>query len=172
MVVPSHGGEPDDFSPAADPVAFRQALGTYATGVTIVTVPSSDGPVGITANSFASVSLDPPLVLWSPARSSRRFAYFSDAPHFAIHVLGAEHRPVCEAFTRSRSAFDAVDWSEGPHGVPLINGMAARLECSLEAAYDAGDHLIIIGRVARAQSRRTAPLVFHGGAYGTVTDQT
>lgn len=102
-----------DFDPSEDERAFRTALGAYATGVTIVTVPSDDGPIGITANSFASVSLDPPLVLWSPAKGSKRFPYFSGAPHFAIHVLDAHQQDICNRFTKDMQAFDGLDMETG-----------------------------------------------------------
>lgn len=154
------------FSPEDDSLAFRRALGSFATGVTIVTARGPDGPVGITANSFASVSLDPPLVLWSPAKASRRFGYFAEARHYAIHVLGAEDEAICEGFSRAHSAFDTLDWSENAHGVPLIHGVAARFECSLEASHDAGDHVILVGRVTRATHDPQVPLVFHAGRMG------
>ncbi|WP_208351006.1 flavin reductase family protein [Pseudaestuariivita rosea] len=158
------------FQPDADQRAFRDALGRFATGVTIVTVPSGDGPIGITANSFASVSLDPPLVLWSPAKSSRRFKYFETAPHFAIHVLGQEQQPICGGFAKSLSAFDGLQVTQNEHNVPLIGGCLARFECQLETTHDAGDHLIILGRVTRAALRDGAPLVFSGGEYGCFTN--
>ena len=126
------------FDPKDDQRAFRTALGAYATGITIVTVPSPDGPIGITANSFASVSLDPPLVLWSPAKSSNRFAYFSGAPHFAIHVLDAHQQNICDGFAKDWSAFEGLDWDVDENKVPLIKGCLARFECQLEAEHDAG----------------------------------
>ncbi|MBU2993073.1 flavin reductase family protein [Octadecabacter sp. 1_MG-2023] len=153
------------FDPVQDQRAFRTALGAYATGVTVVTVPSADGPIGITANSFASVSLDPPLVLWSPAKGSKRFDYFSGAPHFAIHVLDSHQQECCNDFTKDRSAFSTLDWETGDHDVPLINGCLARFECTLEAEHDAGDHVILIGRVTRAQSRDGLPLLFQAGRF-------
>lgn len=153
------------FDPALDQDAFRSALGSYATGVTVVTVPSEDGPIGITANSFASVSLNPPLVLWSPAKESNRFKYFSGAPHFAIHVLDGHQQDVCNAFTKDRHACDRFDWEAGANGVPLINGCLARFECTLEAEHDAGDHTIIIGRVTAASYRAGLPLLFHAGRF-------
>lgn len=149
---------------------FRDALGQFATGVTVVTCASKDGPIGITANSFASVSLDPPLVLWSPARASRRFPYFEAARHFAIHILGEEQAAVCRAFVRDGAAFGAVDWTEGAEGVPLIDGCLARFECRREAVHEGGDHLIVVGRVTRAAYRKGAPLVFCSGCYGRFTD--
>ncbi len=153
------------FDPAQDARAFRDALGAYATGVTVVTVPSADGPIGITANSFASVSLDPPLVLWSPAKSSKRFNYFTGAKHFAIHVLDAHQKQLCDGFTKNKSAFDGLDVSMNEHNVPLIEGCLARFECSLHAEHDAGDHTIMIGKVTRAQSRDGMPLLFQSGRF-------
>lgn len=153
------------FDPLTDQRAFRDALGAYATGVTVVTVPSQDGPIGITANSFASVSLDPPLVLWSPAKSSKRFNYFSGAPHFAIHVLDAHQADVCNGFTKDKSAFDGLDWVTGDHGVPHIRGCLARFECTLDAEHDAGDHTIILGRVTGASVRDGLPLMFQAGRF-------
>lgn len=146
--------------------AFRDALGRYATGVTVVTTQSAIGPLGITANSFASVSLDPPLVLWSPARASRRFRAFAEAEDFAIHVLGAEQESLCRRFSRDGTAFGGLDWQEGVGRTPLIAGCLARFECRTEARHDGGDHLIVVARVTRASWRDGAPLVFSAGAYG------
>ena len=123
----------NSFDPTQDARAFRDALGAYATGVTVVTVPSEDGPIGITANSFASVSLDPPLVLWSPAKSSKRFKYFKGTNHFAIHVLDGHQQQLCNSFTKDKSAFDGLDIVEGENSVPLIEGCLARFECTLHA---------------------------------------
>lgn len=153
------------FDPKDDPRKFRDALGSFATGVTVITVPSEDGPVGIVANSFASVSLDPPLVLWSPAKSSKRFKIFSGAPHFAIHVLDAHQQDLCNGFVKDKSAFDGLDWVTGAHDVPHIRGCLARFECSLEAEHDAGDHTIIVGRVNGAAVRDGIPLMFQAGRF-------
>ncbi len=153
------------FDPTTDQRAFRDALGAYATGVTVVTTSSDDGPIGITANSFASVSLDPPLVLWSPAKSSKRFNYFTGKTHFAIHVLDVHQHDLCNGFTRDKSAFEGLDWEASKNGVPLINGCLARFECELHAEHDAGDHTIIIGRVTGAQARDGLPLLFQAGRF-------
>jgi flavin reductase (DIM6/NTAB) family NADH-FMN oxidoreductase RutF len=153
------------FDPTQDSRAFRDALGAFATGVTVVTTPSADGPVGITASSFASVSLDPPLVLWSPAKASRRFGYFHTARHYAIHVLDGHQQTVCNGFTRDMHAFDGLDWSEDANGVPQIDGCLARFDCTQEAAHDAGDHVIIVGRVTHAAFRTGLPLLFQGGRF-------
>lgn len=157
----------DSFDPGDDPRAFRSALGSFATGVAVVTARDEAGaPVGITANSFASVSLDPPLVLWSPARASRRFGLFTEARAFAIHVLAHDQQAVCDAFVRAARGFGQVHWDEGPQGLPLIEGCLSRLICAREAVVDAGDHAIVLGRVREAQRRDGAPLVFQGGRYG------
>ncbi len=155
-----------DFDPAGDPLAFRHALGAYGTGVTVVTTQTTEGPVGITANSFASVSLDPPLVLWSPAKSSRRFNIFRHALHFSIHVLGADQRDVAAAFTRPTGGFDDLPWEPSATGTPVIPGALARFDCTLHAAHDGGDHEIIIGRVTAVSHAEGAPLIFQGGHYG------
>lgn len=135
--------------------AFRDALGAFATGVTVITTDGPEGPVGITANSFASLSLDPPLVLWSPARASRRFAIFAGAERFAIHVLGADGTEVARHFTRTG------DLPEGGLGAVL-----ARFDCARHAVHEGGDHALIVGRVLRAWHAPGAPLVFHAGRFG------
>lgn len=158
------------FDPSADARALRTALGSYATGVTVVTCQTADGPLGIAANSFASVSLDPPLVLWSPAKSSSRYTAFVEATHFAIHVLGADHMEICRGFARDGRAFDALSWAPGEEGVPLLDTFLARFECRREAVHDAGDHSIIVARVSRVTTTTgDAPLVFQGGRYGEFT---
>ncbi|MCR8549395.1 flavin reductase family protein [Salipiger sp. P9] len=157
----------ESFDPAAaDPRAFRDALGRFVTGVTIVTCNTPDGPLGITANSFASVSLDPPLVLWSPAKRSQRYPFFVAAAHFAIHVLRADQAPLCQAFARSGESFDAARWQPNAEGVPLIDGCLARFDCEKLAEHDGGDHTILIGRVRRVDTLPGEPLIFSGGRYG------
>ena len=157
------------FVPGPDTArAFRDALGRFATGVTVVTC-EADGPLGITANSFASVSLDPPLVLWSPARVSRRFDAFAGAEHFAVHVLGAEQAALCEGFSAAGDAFPDGAPERNAEGVPVIDGCLARFECRTHARHDGGDHEIVVGAVLRASSREGAPLVFAAGSYGRFT---
>lgn len=159
----------DSFVPSPDTArAFRDALGRYATGVTIVTAP---GPVGITANSFASVSLDPPLVLWAPAKASKRCpAFTTECARFAIHVMGADQYDLCQPFVRDGRAFDGLDWTEGALGVPLIEGCLARFECEKTALHDGGDHVIVVARVVQAEMRDGEPLLFVGGRYGRFTE--
>ena len=150
--------------------AFRDALGCFATGVTIVTCKTEDGPMAIAANSFSSLSLDPALVLWSPAKSSRRFPAFEAADHYAIHVLKDDQSALCQTFARDGTAFDGVAWTTGANGVPLIDDCLARFECTRHAIHDGGDHVIIVGEVTRAQTNEGAPLVFSKGSYGRFTD--
>lgn len=156
------------FTPGPETVRdFREALGRFATGVTVVTCGSPEGPLGITANSFASVSLDPPLVLWSPARASRRFAAFEAAERFAVHVLGADQTAICRAFVNDGlGAFRTVRWSPGAGDVPRIDGCLARFDCARHASHDGGDHAIIVGRVLHCEVAEGAPLVFSQGVYG------
>ena len=151
---------------ALTPRAFRDALGRYTTGVCVVTTQSDDGPVGITANSFASVSLDPPLVLWSPARTSLRFPAFANAQHFAIHVLGHDQREICERFASGGGSFEGLTLGQTTGGAPELPGCLAVFDCTLSATHDGGDHLVIVGEVTDAQIRDGAPLVFLGGQYG------
>ncbi|MXQ06806.1 flavin reductase [Alphaproteobacteria bacterium GH1-50] len=158
------------FTPGPDTARdFRDALGQFATGVTIVTCLSEAGPLGITANSFASVSLDPPLVLWSPARASKRFSAFEAAEHYAIHIIGEDQIDVCGHFVKNGTDFDGLDWHEGAHGVPLLDGCLARFECTRHAIHDGGDHAIIVGRVTAAAIGQGNPLLFAKGAYGRFT---
>lgn len=150
---------------------FRDALGRFATGVTVVTCPTPAGPLGITANSFASLSLDPPLVLWSPARASRRYQPFADAPHYAIHILGADQQALCDRFANDGLNFDGLDLDDSADGVPLLPGCLARFECRRHAIHAGGDHAIIVGLVTRAEVADGEPLLFSGGRYGGFDDR-
>ena len=145
---------------------YRNALGTFTTGVTVVTATTPKGPIGMTVNSFTSVSLDPPLVLWSPAKSSSRHPAFTAADHFAIHVLSAEQDRLSARFTRGGLGFDELEWSENSEGVPVIPGTLARFECRLTSMHDAGDHTLLIGLVLRAAHREGDPLCFSRGMFG------
>ncbi len=159
-----------DFDPACDPLAFRRALGRFATGVTVVTLAGPEGPLGITANSFAALSLDPPLVLWSPAKRSGRHRAFTASPHFAIHILSAGQQAVCDHFVRHAEGFGAFPHGLNPEGVPILSGCAAVFECRLEAVHDGGDHTIVVGRVRRARSQPGATLIFSHGQFGIAED--
>ncbi|WP_343079453.1 flavin reductase family protein [Ostreiculturibacter nitratireducens] len=151
--------------------ALREALGRYATGVTIVTAQSPEGPVGMTANSFTSVSLDPPLVLWCPARSSGRFPAFAAASHYAIHVLAADQLDLCRRFAREGRDFAGLGDKVTPEGAPALPGCLARFDCAAHAAHEGGDHAILVGQVLRAEMRAGDPLIFWGGRYGDFLHQ-
>ncbi len=155
------------FVPGPDTAhSFRTALGRFATGVTVVTCQSEIGPVGMTVNSFASVSLDPPLVLWSPAKTSSRYRAFVEAERFVVHVLGAEQEDTCRQFANDADNFEGLELSTCEGGAPLILGCLAHFECSRYAVHDGGDHSIVVGRVEAASAKDGKPLVFAGGAFG------
>lgn len=147
---------------------FRDALGSFATGVTVLTALAPDGePIGVTISSFNSVSLNPPLIVWSLACDSPRIAAFRSASHYAVNVLAANQSWVSDAFaSRDEDRFGGVGVSTGLAGVPLIEGCSAWFECSNEAQYPGGDHLVFIGRVERyARGDGEEPLIFHAGRY-------
>ncbi|MCH7345496.1 flavin reductase family protein [Pelomonas sp. CA6] len=158
---------------ATDPLdtqQFRAALGLFATGVTIVTARAEDGSlVGLTANSFNSVSLSPPLVLWSLAQRAGSMPVFSRGSHYAIHILGADQKALAQRFaTRDIDRFDGVRWHEGLAGVPLLDGCVAVFECANRSRYEEGDHVIFVGEVERCHRvEQGQPLIFHGGRYFT-----
>lgn len=147
--------------------AYRKALGSFATGVTIVTTCDADGnDVGVTANSFNSVSLDPPLVLWSLSKKARSIAAFTNAEHFAVHVLSADQESLSDRFARAGTRkFEGLQLGRGPGGIPLLEGCAARFQCATTYHYEGGDHVIIVGRVLDFDHTEAMPLVFHGGRY-------
>jgi len=156
---------PTVFQAAEDPTRFRKALGRFATGVAVVTARTPSGPIGVTINSFASVSLSPPLILWSPAKASSRHAPFVSAADFAVHVLAAGQKSLCDHFIRAASGFDSLAHTMNEQGVPLLDGCAAIFECSREAVHDAGDHSIILGRVLQAHLGECSALVFRDGQF-------
>ncbi|SIT14105.1 NADH-FMN oxidoreductase RutF, flavin reductase (DIM6/NTAB) family [Roseivivax lentus] len=146
--------------------AFRDALGQFATGVTIVTTDTPDGPLAITANSFASLSLDPPLVLWSPARASKRFAPFTECTRYAIHVLAEDQGDLCHAVARDGRALGPDVLRTGDTGIPVIEQALARYECTRHAVHDGGDHAIVVGEVTQVTRREGSPLLFLNGQLG------
>jgi flavin reductase (DIM6/NTAB) family NADH-FMN oxidoreductase RutF len=150
-----------------DPRHLRNALGRFATGVTIVTTRTPSGKrEGLTANSFAAVSLDPPLISWSLKCAAPSFASFTDARHFAVNVLSADQRDLCSHFaTPSHDKFADLDFEEGLHGAPILPGCIATFECRTENTFAGGDHLIFIGRVDRATYREGEPLIFSAGRF-------
>ncbi|WP_415404270.1 flavin reductase family protein [Tateyamaria sp. SN3-11] len=162
--------QPTVFSPDANSSRqLRDAFGKFATGITVITAPSVDGPIGIVANSFSSVSLDPALVLWSVDRTARRFPYFDAADHYAIHVLAAEQQDLCTQVARNAHALNDLPHTLNADGVPLIDHCLARFECRRVAAHDAGDHVIVVGQVQRTEMRDGQPLTFYGGNFGSIS---
>ncbi|MBS7808641.1 flavin reductase family protein [Variovorax sp. PCZ-1] len=152
------------------PAALRAALGLFATGVTIVTTRASDGSmIGLTANSFNSVSLTPPLVLWSLGLKAGSLQAFLHAKHYAIHVLAVEQQSLAERFaSKTTNRFEGLALQEGLGGVPLLPGCAAVFECTSRSQYPEGDHVILVGEVLACQHDSTrAPLLFHGGKFYT-----
>ncbi len=142
----------------------------FATGVTVVTTRTIDGRlVGLTANSFNSLSLEPPLVLWSLAQSAGSLAALSDGSHYAINVLAADQKALAENFASRRAdRFAGVAFDKGQGGAPLLHGAAATFECFNRSRYREGDHVIFVGEVERCSHRAgAAPLLFHGGKFYT-----
>lgn len=150
-----------------DPIAFRNALGSFATGVTIVTtVDAAGNKVGLTANSFNSVSLDPPMVLWSLARNSQSLDAFRNATHFAVHILAADQEALSNIFAKKGAdKFSGLTVSNGLGDAPLLDGCSARFQCRTAFQYEGGDHIIFVGEVEAFDHSPKAPLVFHGGRY-------
>ncbi|SFV12542.1 flavin reductase [Pseudoduganella namucuonensis] len=153
---------------------FRRTLGTFTTGVTIITARAADGaPVGITANSFNSVSLDPPMVLWSLAKTSRSLAAFNDSDHWAVHILSVDQDALSNRFAKSgEDKFHGVATEAGAGGVPLLTGCTARLQCKSAFRYDGGDHIIFVGEVCAFDRSDSPPLVFHGGKYAIAASKS
>jgi flavin reductase (DIM6/NTAB) family NADH-FMN oxidoreductase RutF len=158
-------------STSFDPRIMRQALGQYATGVTVVTCRNQDGQrVGMTANSFTSVSLDPPLVLWCPKKDSPSLDDFTAAGHFAVNVLAADQHHLSRQFaTPTADKFAGAHVTDGLSGVPVLEGTVASFQCRTVATYEAGDHVIMLGEVERYDAPGGEPLVFHSGFYHLAT---
>jgi 3-hydroxy-9,10-secoandrosta-1,3,5(10)-triene-9,17-dione monooxygenase reductase component len=159
-----------DAAPGADPGAFRSALGRFATGVAFVTAAPAGEPAGLIVNSFASVSLAPPLVSFCPSRSSLTWSRMRRERHFAVSVLARQHEPFARrAAPAGADRFAGVEWTRGAHGAPLLTGALATLECEIAAEHPAGDHWIVVGLVHHARIAPAGePLLFFSGAFGTV----
>ncbi len=148
-----------------DPRELRNALGRFATGVCVVTTIGDEGrPVGMTINSFSSVSLDPPLVLWSIGLETPSRSAFQSHGAFAVNIMGAETKDLTMGFARpSDDKFANVNWSKGHNGVPVLADALVSFECTMEQQVLAGDHEIFIGRVMKMTERDGDPLLFHCG---------
>jgi 3-hydroxy-9,10-secoandrosta-1,3,5(10)-triene-9,17-dione monooxygenase reductase component len=152
---------------------FRDALGAFATGVTIVTTRGISGEdIGLTANSFNSVSLDPPMVLWSLSRKSKSLQAFLENPYFAVHVLSADQDALSHLFaTRGAAKFAGLTPGRGAGDVPLLEGCSARFQCKTAFRHDGGDHVIFVGEVLAFDSFDRPPLLFHGGRYAVAVEK-
>ena len=149
---------------------FRASLAMFATGVTIVTARTPAGVlIGLTANSFNSVSLNPPLVLWSLSQGASSMAALSSGSHYAINILAADQKALAERFaSKLPDRWQDVPFTEGVCGAPLLTGAAATFECFNRSRYEEGDHVIFVGEVERCSHRAgAAPLLFHGGKFYT-----
>ncbi len=157
--------------PNFDAGAFRRALGQFATGVTVITTRTTSGQlIGITASSFNSVSLDPPLVLWSLATKSASMPVFRTNSHYVVNVLAASQLDLCQRFSTVKGdRFAGVSHAAGDTGMPVLDGALAWFECHNRSRYEEGDHVIFVGEVERcgvhSDAADIAPLIFHGGAF-------
>jgi flavin reductase (DIM6/NTAB) family NADH-FMN oxidoreductase RutF len=161
---------PQARTPSFSSPEFRTALGMFATGVTIVTARDASGAcVGLTANSFNSVSMGPPLVLWSLSQRAGSLPAFTRGSHYAINILAAEQHALAERFaSKVADRFAGVAFRDGVGGAPILEGAAAVFECFNRSRYEEGDHIIFVGEVERCEHRAGAqPLIFHGGRYFT-----
>jgi 3-hydroxy-9,10-secoandrosta-1,3,5(10)-triene-9,17-dione monooxygenase reductase component len=154
--------------PAFEGRALRDAFGSFATGVTIVTTAGPGGvDIGLTANSFSSVSLDPPMVLWSLARTSLNMDAFRNSGHFAVHILSADQEALSGRFaSKGVDRFAGLALDRGPDDIPMLQDCMARFACKLAYQYEGGDHVIFVGEIVDFSHSASKPLVFHGGRYG------
>ena len=151
---------------------LRRVMGHFATGVTIITTTSKDGvPAGLTANSFTSVSLDPPLVLVAVDKKADSWPYFEESKVFTVNVLNDEQETLSRKFAVSGGdKFQGVAYHAGANGVPILDGALAYLECKLYATYDGGDHTLHLGLIEQAETREAKPLIFYRGGYRAIGD--
>ena len=150
-----------------DQVRMRQVLGHFCTGVTVVTSVDGAEPVGFACQSFSSLSLDPPLVLFCPSRSSTSWARIGRSGHFCVNVLAQDQQDVSSAFGKpGASKFGGLGWHRSPNGAPVLDGVLTWVDCVIETVHEAGDHDVVVGRVTELGSPRdAAPLLFYRGSY-------
>ena len=144
---------------------FRFALGKFITGVTIVTCTGGNGPIGITANSFSSLSLSPPLILWSPAKASKRHNTFLEAEKFVVHIASEHQLALCESFSKNAKGQSDLIWSYNDDGEAFLENCSARFECLKYSHFDGGDHSVIVGKVIKIETTEQKPLIYVGGKY-------
>lgn len=150
-----------------DQARFREVLGHFATGITIVTALEEGAPVGFTCQSFAALSLDPPMVILAPARSSTSWPRIAAAGAFCVNILEERQEALCRAFAVSGGdKFDGVGWKEGVTGSPVLEGSLAVVECRLGEIFDGGDHELVTGHVVAMEIGEGSPLVFYRSGFG------
>jgi 3-hydroxy-9,10-secoandrosta-1,3,5(10)-triene-9,17-dione monooxygenase reductase component len=161
-------GAPEDTPRIVDPQMMREVLGHFASGVTVVTAVTDEGPVGFTCQSFSSLSLDPPLVAFAPARTSRTWSRLREIGQFCVNVLAEGQDDLSQRFARSGpDKFDGAQWTLSPHGNPVLDGVVAWIDGELWAEYDGGDHTIAVARVLDLGAHPDRhPLLYHRGSYG------
>jgi 3-hydroxy-9,10-secoandrosta-1,3,5(10)-triene-9,17-dione monooxygenase reductase component len=155
--------------PTIDPGQFRQVLGSYPTGVCVITALDADGrPAGMVVGSFTSVSLDPPLVGFLPDKGSSSWPHIEQHGHFCVNVLGSDQQAVCrQVAARGPDKFAGVDYAMTPGNLPVIAGSIACIECTIHSVTDAGDHWFVLGKVLGLEVLRDGdPMLFHRGRYG------
>jgi 3-hydroxy-9,10-secoandrosta-1,3,5(10)-triene-9,17-dione monooxygenase reductase component len=159
---------PDGAPSIVDPRLMREVLGHFASGVTVVTADTEDGPIGFTCQSFSSLSLDPPLIAFAPARTSQTWPRLRDMGRFCVNVLAEGQDAVSQNFARSGGdKFAGVAWTPSPHGSPVLDDVVAWIDGELWAEYDGGDHTIVVARVLDLGAHpERRPLLFHRGSYG------
>ena len=153
-----------------DDRAFRNAMGNFCTGIVIATGMHADTPAGFAAQSFVSLSLDPPLVALCPGKGSSSWPKLRDAGHFCVNILASDQKAVCDVMAQSGvDKFAQVPWSPGVTGAPILEGVMGYVDCTLEAEHDAGDHTIAVGRVVdyKILREQAGPLLFFRGGYGS-----
>jgi flavin reductase (DIM6/NTAB) family NADH-FMN oxidoreductase RutF len=162
--------EPPPEHPSAETVAYRRALGAFATGVCVVTADSAQGPLGLTVNSFTSVSLEPRLILWCLDERSERWPAFAAADRFAVHVLPAVDRSRAARFARGVALLGPGEFERRDDGPPCLPEALARFECATHDRIQMGDHMIIVGRVEAFSAAEGDALTFWRGRYGQLED--
>lgn len=150
--------------------ALRNAMGNFATGITVITTVDQQGnPRGMTANSFSSVSLEPALVSWCVGKESRLFELFQQVDYFAVNILHSAQASVSQLFAGSeQDKFSKVEWHSGMYGLPLLDDCPCIFQCQVEHRHPGGDHIILVGRVLEFRNEPLEPLIFHGGQYRTL----
>lgn len=154
-----------------DSAAYRRALSQFCSGVVIVAADGPDGPAGFTCQSFFSLSLDPPLVAFSPARTSQSYPFIRRAGAFAINVLADDQHELCRRFARSgEGKWQGVDWEPGATGSPMINGAIAAIDCRIRDEHETGDHYLVVGEVVGLRLAGGDPLLFFDGRFGAFSE--